>query len=229
MKSLMDYKLVHKGRQWTIIKCPGTTKSSYNGRTNAQHLGNFRLFVAITKPVAIAMNPSNELTSVSGYNFSSRWWSYLRTHWLPQILGRLRSKIRHVKKIAWLRTKQEFSRENGRGKGRGKMRGWPMKDRLWGSSWWRRGLFRWPRLWWDDRYRAMKGTGGKHRSDPIAAISIQLGLGFGLGLVRDEAWLLSMPVASIGAQWHGSEHNNIVDWKMTCCWELKVSVKRELG
>ena len=92
MKSPMDDKLVHKGRPWTIIKCPGTTKSSYNGRTNAQHLGNFRLFVAVTKPVTIAMNPSNEFTSVSGYNFSSRWGSYLQTHWLPQILGRLLDK-----------------------------------------------------------------------------------------------------------------------------------------
>ena len=72
MKSPMDDKLVHEGRPWMIIRRPGTTKSSYTGRTNAQHLGNFRLFIAVTKPVAIAMNPSNELTSVSGYNFSSR-------------------------------------------------------------------------------------------------------------------------------------------------------------
>ena len=36
-----------------------------------QHLENFQLFVAVTKPVAIAMNPSNELTSISSYNFSS--------------------------------------------------------------------------------------------------------------------------------------------------------------
>ena len=72
MKSPMDDKLVHEGSPWTIIRCPGTTKSSYTRRTNAQHLENFRLFVAITKPVAIAMNPSNELTSASSYNFSSR-------------------------------------------------------------------------------------------------------------------------------------------------------------
>ena len=93
------------------------------------------------------------------------------------------------KKIAWSRTKQEFSRENGRGK----MRGWPERDRLWGSSWWRRGLFRWPRLWRDDRHRAMRGTGGKHRTNPMAAISVRSGLGFWLGLVRGEVWLLSMP------------------------------------
>ena len=72
MKSPMDDKLVHEGRPWTIIRCPGMTKSSYTRRTNAQHLENFRLFVAVTKPVAIAMNPSNKLTSVSDYNFSSR-------------------------------------------------------------------------------------------------------------------------------------------------------------
>ena len=72
MKSPMDDKLVHKGRPWTIIKCPRTTKSSYTRRMNAQHLGNFRLFVAVTKPIVIAMNPLNELTSVSSYNFSSR-------------------------------------------------------------------------------------------------------------------------------------------------------------
>ena len=44
--------------------------------------------------------------------------------------------------------KQAFSREyekerNGIGE---KMIGGPGKDQLWGSSWWRRGLFRWPRL-----------------------------------------------------------------------------------
>ena len=72
MKSPMNDKLVHKSRPWTIIRCPGTTKSSYNGWTNKQHLGNFRLFGTVTKPVAIAMNSSNELTPVSGYNFSSR-------------------------------------------------------------------------------------------------------------------------------------------------------------
>ena len=92
MKSPMDDKLVHKGRPWTIIKCPGMTKSLYNGQTNTQHLGNFLLFGMVTKPVAIAMNSLNELTSVSGYNFSSRWGSYLRTHWLPQILGQLLDK-----------------------------------------------------------------------------------------------------------------------------------------
>ena len=68
----MDDKLVHEGRPWTIIKCPETTISSYTRRTNTQHLENFQLSVAVTKLVAIAMNPSNELTSVSGYNFSSR-------------------------------------------------------------------------------------------------------------------------------------------------------------
>ena len=72
MKSPMDNKLVHEGRPWTIIRCPGTTKSSFTRRTNAQHLENFQLFVAVTKPVTIATNPSNELTSVSVYNFSSR-------------------------------------------------------------------------------------------------------------------------------------------------------------
>ena len=72
MKSPMDDKLVHKGRPWTIVRCPGTTKSTYNGRTKVQHLENFRLFGTVTKPVAIAMNSSNELTSVSNYNFSSR-------------------------------------------------------------------------------------------------------------------------------------------------------------
>ena len=29
-------------------------------------------FVAVTKPATILTNPSNKLTSVSGYNFSSR-------------------------------------------------------------------------------------------------------------------------------------------------------------
>ena len=72
MKSPMDDKLVHEGHPWTIIRCLGTTKSSYTRRTNTQHLENFRLSVAVTKPVAIAINPSNELTFVSGYNFSSR-------------------------------------------------------------------------------------------------------------------------------------------------------------
>ena len=72
MKSPMHDKLVHEGRPWMIIRCPGTTKSSYTRRTNTQHLENFQLFVAVTKPVAIAMNPSNELTSISSYNFSSR-------------------------------------------------------------------------------------------------------------------------------------------------------------
>ena len=71
----MDDKLIHEGRPWTIIKCPGTTKSSYTRQTNMQHLENFWLSVAVTKPVAITMNPSNELTSISGYNFSSRWGS----------------------------------------------------------------------------------------------------------------------------------------------------------
>ena len=71
MKSPMDDKLVHKGRPWTIIRCPGMTKSSYNGRTNTQHLRNFRLFGTVTKPIAIAMKSSNELTSISSYNFSS--------------------------------------------------------------------------------------------------------------------------------------------------------------
>ena len=72
MKSPMDDKLVHKGRPWTIIRCPGMTKLTYNGQTNAQHLENLQLFGTVTKPVAIAMNSSNELTSVSSYNFSSR-------------------------------------------------------------------------------------------------------------------------------------------------------------
>ena len=71
MKSPMDDKLVHEGHPWTIIRCLGTTKSSYTRRTNVQHLENFRLFVAVTKPVAITMNPSNELTPISVYNFSS--------------------------------------------------------------------------------------------------------------------------------------------------------------
>ena len=65
MKSPMDDKLVHEGRPWT-------TKLSYTRRTNTQHLENFRLSVAVTKTITIAMNPSNKLTSVSGYNFSSR-------------------------------------------------------------------------------------------------------------------------------------------------------------
>ena len=72
MKSPMDDKLVYKGRPWTIVRCPGTTKSTYNGQMNAQHLENLQLFGTVTKPVAIAMNSSNELTSVSSYNFSSR-------------------------------------------------------------------------------------------------------------------------------------------------------------
>ena len=71
----MDDKLVHESRPWTIVKYPGTTKLSYIRWMNTQHLENFRLSVAVTKPLAIAMNPSNELTSVNGYNFSSRWGS----------------------------------------------------------------------------------------------------------------------------------------------------------
>ena len=68
MKPPRDDKLVHGGGPWTIIRCPWTTRSSYTRRTNTQHLENFRLSVAVTKPIAIAMNPSNEITSVSGYN-----------------------------------------------------------------------------------------------------------------------------------------------------------------
>ena len=97
------------------------------------------------------------------------------------------------KKIAWSPTKQEFSRENGRGK----MRGWPERDRLWGSSWWRRGLFRWPRLWRDDRHRAMRGTGGKHRTNPMAAISVRLGLGLGLGFCSQCHLSLSLSLAVV--------------------------------
>ena len=72
-------KVVHEGRPWTIFRCPWTifrcpwaTKPSYTKRTNTQHLEDFRLSIAVTKPVTIAMNPLNKLTSVSGYNFNSR-------------------------------------------------------------------------------------------------------------------------------------------------------------
>ena len=64
--------VVHEGRPWTIFRRPWTTKSSYTRWTNTQHLEDFRLSIAVTKPVTIAMNPSNKLTSVSGYNFNNR-------------------------------------------------------------------------------------------------------------------------------------------------------------
>ena len=65
-------KVVHEGRPWTIFRCPWTTKPSYTRWTNTQHLEDFRLSIAVTKPVTIAMNPSNKLISVSGYNFNNR-------------------------------------------------------------------------------------------------------------------------------------------------------------
>ena len=43
-----------------------------NGRMNVQHLGKFQHFGTVTKPIIIAMNSSNKLTSVNGYNFCSR-------------------------------------------------------------------------------------------------------------------------------------------------------------
>ena len=59
----MDDMLVHEGRPWTIIDYPWTTKPSYTKRTKAQHLE------LSTKPATISTNPSNKLTSVSGYSF----------------------------------------------------------------------------------------------------------------------------------------------------------------
>ena len=70
IKSSMN--VVHEGRPWTIFRHPWTTKPSYTRWMNTQHLEDFQLSIAVTKPVTIAMNPSNKLTSVSGYNFNSR-------------------------------------------------------------------------------------------------------------------------------------------------------------
>ena len=68
----LSMKVVHEGRPWTISRCPWTTKPSYARRTNTQHLENFRLSIAVTKSVTIAMNPLTKLTAVSGYNFNRR-------------------------------------------------------------------------------------------------------------------------------------------------------------
>ena len=64
-------KVVHEGRPWMISRCLWTTKPSYAKRPNTQHLENFRLSIAVTKSITIAMNPSSKLTSVSSYNFNS--------------------------------------------------------------------------------------------------------------------------------------------------------------
>ena len=65
-------KVIHEFRPWTISKCPWMTKPSYARRMSTQHLENFRLSIAVTKSVTIAMNPSSKLTYVSSYNFNSR-------------------------------------------------------------------------------------------------------------------------------------------------------------
>ena len=53
--------IVHRGHPWTISRCPWTTKPSYTKRTNTQHLEKFQVFIAITKSVTIATNPSSKL------------------------------------------------------------------------------------------------------------------------------------------------------------------------
>ena len=53
--------IVHGGHPWTISRCPWTTKPSYTKRTNTQHLEKFQVFIAITKSVTIATNPSSKL------------------------------------------------------------------------------------------------------------------------------------------------------------------------
>ena len=44
-----------------ISRCPWTTKPSYTRRTNTQHLEKFQVFIAVTKSVTIATNPSSKL------------------------------------------------------------------------------------------------------------------------------------------------------------------------
>lgn len=72
----------------------------------------------------------------------------------------------------------------------------------------------WPHF---SKYGYRPYFGGKHCSDPMAVISIRLVLGFGLGLVRGEVWLLSMLEALIGTWQRGSEYGGTMDQEMTFC------------
>lgn len=84
----------------------------------------------------------------------------------------------------------------------------PWKDRLWGSSWRQRGLFRWPPLWRYDR-RATTSAGTNSRKPTMAAPTyVRLGLGLELALGHDEVRLLSVPFSlslyTSGLQCHNS-------------------------
>ena len=83
MKSSMD--VAHgrwsKSHEWFNRPC--------SGWTNVQHLGKSDMIGTVNKPLIIALS---SLSSWPPLAVSSCWGSYIRTFWLPWILGKLLRK-----------------------------------------------------------------------------------------------------------------------------------------
>ena len=75
ISSLDDTKIVQGRLHWTTTK-NGRLHRPFNGWTNIQHLENLTCWGSWS-PVAV----------------SSRWGSYLRTHWLPRTLEEVIKEI----------------------------------------------------------------------------------------------------------------------------------------